>query len=67
MVNPFFTKRLFSFNRPKLHLVQLWHFLTNHSTILELEWHGSQLSEAKNSMFLSHPNALLKKIKLFLP
>ena len=29
------------FNRPKLHLVQLWHFLTNHSTILKLEWHGS--------------------------
>jgi hypothetical protein len=24
------------FKRPKLHLVQLWHFLTNHSTILEL-------------------------------
>jgi hypothetical protein len=43
----------FVFNHPKLH------FLTNLSTILELEWQGSQLSGAKNSMFLSHPDQIL--------
>jgi hypothetical protein len=47
------------FNRPKLHLVQLWHFLTNQSTILELERHESQLSGAKNSMFLPHLDQIL--------
>jgi hypothetical protein len=39
------------FNRPKLLLVQLWHLITNHSTIFELEWHGSQLSGAKAECF----------------
>jgi hypothetical protein len=40
LTNPFFTKRSF-FDRPKLQLVQLWHLISNHSAIFELEWHGS--------------------------
>jgi hypothetical protein len=48
------------FNRPKLHLVQLWHFLTNHSTILEL---GSQLSGAKNSTrWIKNQTEIIKEL-----